>query len=47
MTRMIEACRENNVKLGCVFQRRLMKEAIETRRLWKEVNSKIILPMLI
>jgi UDP-N-acetyl-2-amino-2-deoxyglucuronate dehydrogenase len=32
MTQMINACRENHVKLGCVFQRRLMKEAIETRR---------------
>jgi len=32
MTRMIESCRKNNVKLGCVFQRRLMKEAIETKK---------------
>jgi predicted dehydrogenase len=32
MTRMIKACRRNNVKLGCVFQRRLMKEAIETKK---------------
>jgi len=32
MTQMIKACRENNVKLGCVFQRRLMKEAIETKK---------------
>ena len=31
MTRMIGACRERGVKLGCVFQRRLMPEAIAAK----------------
>ena len=32
MTRMIDTCRKDKVKLGCVFQRRLMKEAIATKK---------------
>lgn len=44
MTQMIGACRENKVKLGCVFQRRLMKEAIETKKaLEKGEFGKVVL----
>jgi len=36
MTEMIEACRKYGVKLGCVFQRRLMPEVEITRRVLRE-----------
>ncbi|NLC44480.1 MAG: Gfo/Idh/MocA family oxidoreductase [Clostridiales bacterium] len=32
MTEMIDVCRNNKVKLGCVYQRRLMKEAVVTKK---------------
>ncbi|WZL78667.1 Gfo/Idh/MocA family oxidoreductase [Eubacteriales bacterium mix99] len=44
MTQMIDACRENHVKLGCVFQRRLMKEAIATKEAFENGEfGKIVL----
>jgi UDP-N-acetyl-2-amino-2-deoxyglucuronate dehydrogenase len=36
MDTMIKACRDNGVKLGCVFQRRIMPEAIETKKAIQE-----------
>ena len=32
ISKMIESCRNNNVKLGCVFQRRLMPEAVAVKK---------------
>ena len=44
MTQMIDACREGHVKLGCVFQRRLMKEAIATKKAFENGEfGKIVL----
>lgn len=36
MTAMIKACRDNGVKLGCVFQRRTMLSAIKAREAIRE-----------
>jgi UDP-N-acetyl-2-amino-2-deoxyglucuronate dehydrogenase len=44
MTAMIEACREHNVKLGCVFQRRLMPAMLHARKAIQE--GKIGRPVL-